>query len=81
MLLWQFLHAVFFYFCRETMKESQRAISGVMQIDSGSKRVEWGSRQYYTLVEQKAIILIFISIVDINVNLNKNEIDKKINLS
>ena len=38
-------------------------------------------RQYYTLLEQKAIILIFISIIDINVNLSKNEIDKKINLS
>ena len=25
-------------------------------------------RQYYTLVEQKAILLIFISIIDINVN-------------
>ena len=37
--------------------------------------------QYYTLLEQKAIILIFISIIDINVNLSKNEIDKKINLS
>ena len=37
--------------------------------------------QYYTLLEQKAIISIFISIIDINVNLSKNEIDKKINLS
>ena len=37
--------------------------------------------QYYTLLEQKAIILIFILIIDINVNLSKNEIDKKINLS
>ena len=38
-------------------------------------------RQYYTLLEQKAIILTFISIIDINVNLSKNEIDKKINLN
>ena len=38
-------------------------------------------RQYYTLLEQRAIILIFISIIDVNVNLSKNEIDKKINLS
>ena len=28
------------------------------------------SRQYYTLVEQKAILLIFISIIDININLS-----------
>ena len=33
--------------------------------------------QYYTLLEQKAIILIFILLIDINVNLSKNEIDKK----
>ena len=39
------------------------------------------NRQYYTLLEQKVIILIFISIIDINVNLIKNEIDKKINSS
>ena len=38
-------------------------------------------RQYYTLLEQKAIILIFISIIDINANLSKNEIDRKINFS
>ena len=35
------------------------------------------TRQYYTLLEQRAIILIFISIIDVNVNLSKNEIDKK----
>ena len=47
----------------------------------GRPKINIHSWQYYTLLEQKAIILIFISIIDINVNLSKNEIDKKINLS
>ena len=54
-----------------------------MKVKGVSQSVRAGKTkgQYYTLLEQKAIILIFISIIDINVNLSKNEIDKKINLS
>ena len=54
---------------------------GKLALGQGGRCSHSRSRQYYTLLEQKAIILIFISIIDINVNLSKNEIDKKINLS
>ena len=60
-------------------EEKKLKIPGIGRYPMGPTIIQ--KRQYYTLLEQKAIILIFISIIDINVNLSKNEIDKKINLS
>ena len=62
---WWFCGTIYHRYCYGSMPLVQDGIFG----------------QYYTLLEQKAIKLIFISIIDININLSKNDIDKKINLS